>query len=390
MAILSLIQQRARMRSELSRRIGYTNGLHDIYRFARVVRYLHEISPAPIPALRAIILDREPVQGPKYTDGVIDVARALGLVHKSGTNLTLSDNGYALYAVQQIDRSTEAVRALLLHSVLETDGDASLNLLDLVAAGVDSDSVGKVLVQRLLRILELRTAWTEENIDAKVVRDITLQELADSKQRLAAAVDVTRKRASSWSAYREERTLTVEQRIERFYRHTVNPRRGWLKDLKCIHEEGHQCYVTNAGQQILAAVRAASCYSDSVVVPPLSLEVSELLGVTSSEGTKDLLWRAVASSFGHPAQPVHLSPDELIQSLVQIFPHVKFHVFNEAAIESIYGTLAAQLATSGHYVGRDLFDNYLDATLAKFPDKIYRLRQRHGRTGYITMKSSLR
>ena len=390
MTMLNLLQQRPQVKSELSRRIGYTNGLHDIYRFARVVNYLYSIAPASVASLRSIILEQEDVRGTKYADGVIDVARALGLIHKAGTKLTPSDKGYALYAVQHMDDTGESTRALLLHSVLESDGEATLNLLDLLANAADSTSLGELLVDRLLRILELRECWAKEEIGTKAARDMVLQELSDSKRRLATAVDIERKQNKSWSAYREERRLTAEQRVNRFYTHTVNPRRRWLKDLGCVREqERHQYHVTEMGCRILASFKRASCYSNSVFMLPISIKVAQLLGVATSGDSKDLFWRATASSFEDTASPAHSSPDEHLTLIARIYPYVKFHLFNEAAIESIHDAMGAQLAANGQYVERDSFDGLLEATFKKFPDKVYRLRQRHGGSGYIAMKSNV-
>ena len=390
MTMLNLLQQRPQVKSELSRRIGYTNGLHDIFRFSRVVNYLYSIAPASVVSLRSVILEQEDVQGPKYADGVIDVARALGLIHKAGTKLTPSDKGYALYAVQHMDDTGESTRALLLHSVLQSDGEATLNLLDLLANAADSTSLGELLVDCLLRILELRECWAKEQIRTKAARDMVLQELSDSKRRLATAVDIERKQTKSWSAYRDERRLTAEQRVNRFYTHTVNPRRRWLKDLGCVQERGrHQYHVTEMGYRILASLKGASCYSNSVFMLPLSMEVAQLLGVTTSGDSEDLFWRAAASSFADTPSPVHLSPDDHLSLIESIYPYVKFHLLNEAAIESIYDVMGAQLAVKGQYVERDSFDELLDATFKNFPNKVYRLRQRHGRSGYIVMKSNV-
>ena len=389
--MLGLIQHRSRISSELSRRIGYTNGLHSIFRFARIVTYLYRISPASVGSLRTTIIEREPVQGPKYADGVIDVARALGLIHKSGSNLTLSDRGYALYAVQQLDSSNEATRALLLHSVLESDGDATLNLLDILANALDSAPLGELLVERLIGILEVRETLARRQIRSKGARDMILQELADSKRRLSTAVDVVRKQNQSWSSYREDRKLTPEQRLKRFYSHTVNPRRGWLRDLGCIQEHGRNQYqVTTAGRRILAIIREAGCYSDTMIVLPFSGEISELLGVGGSEGTSDLFWRTIAVSFLGSGIPVKLSPEECFHHIERVYPHVKFHLFNEAAIESVHDALAGLLAMDGRYIERHLFNKLLKLTLAEFPDSLYHLRQRHGGSGYIAMKPGIR
>ena len=86
--------------------------------------------------------------------------------------------------------------------------------------------------------------------------------------------------------------------------------------------------------------------------------------------------------------PVHLSAEELLHFAAWIYPHVKFHVFNEAAIDSVHAALAAQLATSSQYFKRDLFNEVLESSIREFPDRVHRLRQRHGGTGYITMKNN--
>ena len=171
MNMLRLGQQRTLIRSQLSRRIGYTNGLHDIFRFGRTVSYLHQIAPASTPALRAVVLDREDVSGGKYADGVIEVAGALGLIAKVGTKLTLGDKGYALYAVEQMEQPAEPRRALLLNAILETDSDATLNLLDLIAKGSPPESLGPLLMERLLNVIQFREEWTSIHVVGNLARD---------------------------------------------------------------------------------------------------------------------------------------------------------------------------------------------------------------------------
>ena len=387
MSALGLIQQRSRIKAELSRRIGYTNGLHDILRFARVVAYLHGMGPASTALLRSAILEQEPVRGQKYAEGVIDVGRALGLIHKAGTMLTLSDKGYALYAVQQLDDSNETVKALLLHSILVHDGDASLNLLDILADQATTGEEGKALVKRLLRVLELRRLRAEEEISDKFTKDLVLQELSESERRLANAVDLDRKTGPSWSGFQSERSLSAGQRLERFYAHMVNPRRGWLRDLGLVREHArHQYGVTKSGRRLLTAVKEAAYYTDQVFVLPFSDEVSDQLGVNHHVETDDLFWRFVARSFREPEESVGLPTDQYLHLVGRIYPHAKFHLFNEAAIESLYHAMLAQLAVGGEYMERRVFDDLLQASLVKYPDRLYGLRQRHGRSGYVTVK----
>ena len=390
MSALGLIRQRSRIKAELSRRIGYTNGLHDILRFARVVAYLHGMAPAPAALLRTAILEQEPVRGQKYAEGVIDVGRALGLIQKAGTMLTPSDKGYALHAVQQLDDSNEAVKALLLHSILVHDGDTSLNLLDILAKQTTTGEEGEALVNRLLRILEIRRLRMEEIISDKFTKNLVLQELSDSERRLANAVDLDRKTGRSRAGFQTDRGLTARQRLERFYAHTVNPRRGWLRDLGLVREKDRQQFrITESGRRLLTAVKEAACYTDCLFVLPFSTEVSELIGVDQTVETDDLFWRVVARSIRENGEPVRMQADHYLHLVSQIYPHAKFHLFNEAAVESLYHAILAQLAVGGEYMGRREFDDLLRASLVKYPDRLYRLRQRHGLSGYVTLKDKL-
>ena len=392
MSVLSLIQQRSKIRSELSRRVGYTNGLHGIFRFARVVTYLHELGPAPTASLRNIILSREEgVSGRKYADGVIDVARALGLVCKSGTSLTPSDKGYALFAAQRIDQSEKTAAALLLHSVLEFDGDATLNLLDILSTTGSSESQGNLLIQRLLRVLDIRARWTRDNVQSKSVREMLLQELSGLQVRLAMAADIDRRRVHTWSAYREAWQLSAQERLKRFHAHTMNPRRGWLKELGCIREENrHRYRLTKAGQRLLTFFKDQACHVDSTFVLPFSFEVSEILSVPTPESRKDLFWRATASSFGDSVVPEQLSTEQQLGLIEEVYPHVKFQLFNEAAIDSVYASLAARSATEARYIKRERFNRLLETAIQRYPNKVYKLRERHGASGYITVRSAIR
>lgn len=143
---------------ELLRRIGYTNGLSDIWRFARVVEYLYPLIPCPVPLLREVIRDEEKtISGVKYAQGVVDVARALGLLEQVGTKLSLSARGYALHGLEQLGLTKSSQRAFLLMSIMEFDGECTLNLLDLYTSGYrEVPDVGKQLVDRLLWIMDAK------------------------------------------------------------------------------------------------------------------------------------------------------------------------------------------------------------------------------------------
>lgn len=390
MNMLSLGQQRPLIRRELSRRIGYTNGLHDIFRFSRTIGYLHQIAPASAPALRAIILEKEDVQGIKYADGVIEVAGALGLIAKVGAKLTLADKGYALHAVQQMDNSVEPRRALLLNAILQSDGDATLNLLDLIAKATPPELLGPMLMKRLLGTIQLREEWTSNHVEGKLARDLVLQDLSDAGKRLQQAVDLDRKQARSRYSHREGRGLSPEQRISRFYDHTVQPRRGWLRDLGCLVQTGRGQYeATASGLRLLASLRDANGYSNSTFALPFSVEVMELLGVAKVENADDLIWRATARFFKEGSSASSFSSTECFQLIRRIYPHVKLHVFNEATIESIYHVIAARLAVDGEHLDKQTFEKQMDFICKEYSESVYRLRQRYGRSGYIAMRGNL-
>ncbi len=364
--------------------------MHDVFRFGRVVNYLHRIAPASGPALRAVILEEEDVQGIKYADGVIDVAGALALIARVGPKLTLADRGYALHAVQQMDNPADSKRALLLNAILESDGDATLNLLDLIANSASPESLGPLLMERLVKVIQQREEWVGEHIDSKLARDLVLQDLSDAKQRLQQAIDLDRKRYRSWSSYSEARRLNPEQRLARFYDHTIQPRRGWLRDLGCIEQRSGRTYeATQRGLQLLASLKESSCYSDSLFVLPFSAEVMELLGIARTKASDDLLWRATVCLFTEdPSQPCFSARDSF-QLIKSIYPHAKLHVFNEATVESIYLVLAARLAVGGVHLSRQAFDQQLNSVCSEFSESIYRLRQRQGGSGYIAMRGTL-
>ena len=106
---------------QLLRRIGYTNGLHYIERFARVVEYVYPIIPCSELLLREIIMHSEKtatgeqaIKGTKYAQGVVDVARALGLLEKVGPKLSLTDQGYALHAINsRLNDYVDGIRLFL-------------------------------------------------------------------------------------------------------------------------------------------------------------------------------------------------------------------------------------------------------------------------------------
>lgn len=388
MNMLSFVQERPQIRKELSRRIGYTNGLHDIFRFARVVTYLRAMAPATTAVLRSAILENENVRGAKYADGVIDVAKALSLIDSVGSNLVPSDAGYALYAVQQFEDPEENARALLLNVVLEADGDATLNLLDLLAINPDSRAIGRLLIERLLQILETREEWVNRSIVSKTVRDMVIKDLSDSKERLRLAADPARKQTRPGLQNNTGNRLSPEQKVQRFFDHTIVPRRGWLKDLGCIEEYSRGQYrVTDAGHRLLDFLKMVECYSQQLFVLPFSAATESVLGVQEQSGSRDWLWQATATVFADQIAEAHIPLNEHIERISTIFPHVKLRLFNEATTNSLYCALCAQLAVSGKFLALHSFEDQLDAMSGAFPERLYRLRHRRGGSGYVALRA---
>ncbi len=387
MVMLNLIQERARIRSELSRRIGYTNGLHDIFRFARVVRYMFELGPASSVMLRNAILANEQVTGTKYADGVIEVSGALGLIHKTGTKLTLGDKGFALHALEHLGEKSDAQTALLLNAILEADGDATLNLLDLVSRPNVELTLGEALVNRLIDISEFRTEWAELNISNSIAREMILSDLRDVKRRLEHATDPDRKRSQTWASYNEERRLSSQQKINRFYEHTVNPRRGWLRDLGCIRSEGNKQFtITERGRQLLGAFQEMNCYLNSMFILPMSTDITRTLGLPNTDEDSNIFWRAVASYFEDDVRPTNLNNVAFFNRIKALYPRLKLHVFDEATVESIYDANSALLAAEGEFVSRIEFERIVEALSHEFSDQFFRLRGRQGGGGYITLR----
>ena len=388
MSLLLLTQNRSRLRRELSRRIGYTNGLHDIFRFARVVSYLHPIAPASGMSLRGAIIQQEAIQGRKYADGVIDVAAALGLLAKTAGKLTLADRGFALHAVGQMENQRQATTALLLHAVLERDGDATLNLLDILATGAAPEDVGHMLMTRLFQVLNCREQWAQTHIQSKLAKDMVINDLQNSKDRLAAAVELSHSDDRSLHASNHMNSLRRNQKdIQRFYDHTINPRRTWLKDLGCVDQPDRACYtITEEGDRMLNTFKQSGCYMGSVFVLPFSLQVSQLLGLSSSDHSTDLLWQSTITHFRSNIASSDLSSIDYLALVKRIYPHVRLPMFNEATVDSIYEAILAQFAISGQYIDRQDFVKNLTHLSREHPDKIYQLRSRQDGSGYIALR----
>lgn len=387
-SMLNLSQNSAAIRRELLRRIGYTNGLHDIYRFSRVVEILHPAIPCSIPVFRAAIIEEESIGGPKYAQGVIDVAGALGLLEKVGSNISLSDRGYALHAIQRLEESKQLVRAFSLMLVLEADGEATLNLLDLFAAESESTAdIGTLLMSRLIKIMDIKQRWAEDCLTSGFARNFVVGEITESRKKLETALDVGKKRIATWRSFDEDRKLDPEQRVRRFVNHTVVPRKGWLLQLGCIEDDSRGRYsLTTEGRRLLSAWKSVDAFEDSVFVFPMGAKALDALGSSGKPQCENPFWWSVAETFHGSSIRRTFEPDEFLEWIELIYPHVKLPLFNEATVGSLYHAASCINATVGKVFTESEFQDQLEVLFHRYSEKIFPLRQRHGQGGYIALK----
>ena len=387
-SILEVSEQLPLIGRELLRRIGYTNGLSDIWRFARVVEYLYPRIPCASPVLREVIIEKEKtIGGAKYAQGVVDVARALGLLEQVGTKLSLSARGYALYATEQLDLTGESRRAFLLMSVMELDGECTLNLLDLYTRGHrETADAGKHLMTRLFGIMDAKQEWAEARLYPSFARDTILGELSKARSKLEDTLDTSKKRLNLSRTPIEDRRLTPDQRVSRFLEHTVIPRRGWLLDLGCMEKHETGFALTEAGTHLLDALRANGCYPDGHVILPLSQSLADALQVENISDGTDLFWRLTAMAVGTSANVIRYNLQDLLSRIKEMYQHVKLYGFNETESASVFHVLSAMEVLRGQYIPQAEFEQQISELAKLFPDEIFLLRRRRGQGSYIALK----
>jgi hypothetical protein len=338
-----------------------------------------------------IIKEEKTISGNKYAQGVIDVARALGLLEQVGTKLSLSARGYALHALEQLDSTGRTQRAFLLMSVMEFDGECTFNLLDLYTSGhQEVVDVGKDLMARLFRIMDTKREWAELKLRPGVVRDSILGELSRARSKLEDALDISKKQLNLSRTPVEERRLTPEQRVMRFLEHTVIPRRGWLLDLGCMRQDEAGFSLTEVGRRLLDALRVNCCYRDGCVILPLSQSLADALQVENIFDGTDLFWRITAMATGTSADIVRYDHRDLLSQIKKVYPHVKLHGFNETESASVFHFLSATEALRGHYIPQANFESQISELAKLFPDELFLLRQRRGLGNYIALKRGIK
>jgi hypothetical protein len=354
-------------------------------------------------SLKAEIADQENKRAPqsklspnKYVQGIIDVARALGLIHKVAAKLSLSDRGYALHAVQnQIEDSKEACRAFLLMLVLNSDGEYFLNILNLIEKGNGSTvKLGEGLMERMLLVIKIKELWAHAEIKSNIAAETVTGELSDARRVLESALDPNQKVLFKSRATSEDRVLDAGDRIRRFLEHTVGPRREWLTDLGCITEGPVESQrVTKRGRDLLQFFTDIGCKrimeEKDVYVLPLSENLCEVLDVPNlTNDPKDLFWRAATIAMSGVAEPVEIDARTLLDRIKAVYPHVKLYGFNEAEISSVFHALSCQEALSGHYLQEEHFEHMLPQVTKKYPSEIFRLSKRRGIGGYIALRGN--
>lgn len=387
--ILEISRHKGLLRRELLRRIGYTNGLHDIRRFARVVEYLYPLIPSSVSRLQSVIVDEErTISGAKYAQGVIDVAGALGLLERVGLTVSLSARGYALHALQQPPNTERHWQAFLLYLVVDADGEATLNLLDLLTSqDYPLLEAGRLLMDRMIRLMDLKTEWANREVRAGFVKGVVVGEIDDARKRLISALDASKKRLTSSRTLIEERRLSAEERTERFIEHTIVPRRGWLVDLGCMLSSGKGFELTPLGRQLVDTFKSTSWYQGGIIAMPLSKTVQEVLSVPG-EDFEQLLWRAIAKASSVLPSVASFSEQDLLALIKKLYPHLKLPGLNEAEVSALFYATSCLEAVDGRVLDRTAFKSQLSAVFKAFPNEVFPLRERRGYDGYISLKAS--
>lgn len=390
-SILEFERYKSDLNRQLLRRIGYTNGLHKIRRFARLVEYVYPIMPTSVRVLAQVIIQEEnkrteelgegdrQLQGKKYATGIVDVAQALTLLEKFGTKIALSSQGYACHALNQREDLTGALQAFLLERIIQSDGECVLNILRLVNEGhTHVAEIGEVLMKRFLSLIDFKRKWVAESVKDHF-SERTLSVLLDEAQR-------TLEKAIKPPA-------TGKSTVQFFYKHTVNPRLEWLSDLGCLHGDSGAPTVTHAGECVLEQIRVLGGWNEHFVFLPLDPWLTSELDFPSlypPGADANVTWRLVAAA--HCSQPTvsrfledHVS---LLDEIKLIYPAVKLVNFNEADALSLYEVFAAMEATEGRVLPQSEFEQSLTDLVEEFPSEVFKLSKRRGRGLYIALKKS--
>lgn len=383
-SVLSFERYAADLNRQLLRRIGYTNGLHKIRRFARVVEYVYPIMPTSARQLAQIIITEEnkraadketQLRGADYASGIIDVAKALLLLERFGPKIALSSQGYACHALVQTGCEQNVIDSFLFHKTIEADGEYTLNILRLVSEGLSGVMrLGEALRERFIALIRFKRQWAERIPNRFSQR--TLVGMLDDAQR-------TFEKAVSKDA----------NLVEFFYKHTINPRLEWLEDFGCIASAkaaGLEC--TEKGARVLAGVKELGGWNEQFIFLPVDKWLAselELPRLSLASEEDEFAWRIVAAGMAqriteHPLGDAR----RLLTEIKSVYPFVKLANFNEADALSLYEVMAAKAVVKGTVVSLSGFERTLDQLAREFPKEIFRLSKRRGRGLYIALKKS--
>lgn len=402
-SVLDFERYKAELDRQLLRRIGYTNGLHKIRRFARLVEYLYPIMPTSAALLAQVIIREEnarpdegerQLKGTKYAIGIVDVAQALTLLERFGRKISLSSQGYACHALNQHGVPSQALDVFLLEKVIESDGECSLNILRILSEGVaDVREIGGALMRRLLAIIGFKRRWVQEKLLDRFSQRAVALLLDEAQKTLQRAINPT-KTIVGRSRERSPSGSLSESPIEFFYKHTVNPRLEWLEDLGCVFSpRGGHLAVTSAGENLLSQLRQMGGWEEDFVFLPLDPWLSSQLGIPNfynDDAAREFSWRLVAStrSSGPSYSNILQNHLGLLDRIKSTYAAVKLANFNEADALSIYEVLASEEAAEGKVLSQVEFEKVLADLVAGFPSEIFKLSKRRGRGLYIALKKS--
>ena len=386
-SVLNFERYGGELQRQLLRRIGYTNGLHRIRRFSRVVEYLYAAMPTSVPMLVQILMREEnlrsqrkrtperTLRGRKYAQGIVDVAQALLLIERFGPKISLSSQGYACHALVQL-ADESVLDAFLMQKVIDSDGEYSLNILQLISEGISSVSaMGRKLTERFIALIQFKASWVTERVRESY-----------SQRTLAAMLS---------DAEKKFRHATERNGGDLFLKHTVSPRVEWLVDLGCVvcDDAGVHC-ITERGRSVLNELRALGGWRRTFVFLPfdgwLTSQLS-LPNLLTGESCEDFSWRLVAAF--HSVEPVDQplpAARELLAFVRSVYDDVKLANFNEADALSLFEVLAATHACHGGVVRQRQFEAALAQLIREFPAEAFKLSKRRGHGLYIALKKSVR
>lgn len=365
---------------QLLRRIGYTNGLHKIRRFARVVEYVYTAMPTSAAELAQIIIREENARGEsqlsgvEYAVGIIDVARTLLLLERFGPKIALSSQGYACHALIRTSAPESYVDNFLFHKVVEADGEYTLNILRLINEGVsEPTALGEALFARFLALIEYKKAWAESNVLHRF-----------SQRALVSILDEAR-------ATLERAIKNKPSHVDFFFKHTINPRVEWLQDLRCVAlgANGTQS-CTARGMRILDQIKCLGGWQGQFVFLPLDHWLASQLDIPNlyqPAADSDFSWRLVAATVNaNPGEVALADHAALLGEIKAIYQYVKLANFNEADALSLYEVMAARAADGGKVLPQEPFEHVLSELVREFPDEIFKLSKRRGKGLYIALK----